>query len=67
MIALAEYENPLLDVHGAELFYRMANLNRFAQRLVWLAGHNHNSAISHINTSEDLLGRSIVEFVRNGC
>ena len=67
MIALAEYENPLLDVHGAELFYRMANLNRFAPRLVWLAGHNHNSAISHINTSEDLLGRSIVEFIRKGC
>ncbi|MSQ73868.1 MAG: alpha/beta hydrolase [Betaproteobacteria bacterium] len=66
MIALAQYENPLLDMHGAELFHRLASARRRAPRLVWLAGHNHNSAISHLNTAEDRLGREIIEFIREG-
>lgn len=66
LIALAQFENPLLDMHGAELFHRLAAAKRRAPRIVWLAKHNHNSAISHMNTAEDLLGRNIVEFIRNG-
>lgn len=66
MIALAQYENPLLDIHGAELFYRLAQAKRRAPRLVWLSGHNHNSAISHLNTADDRLGREIVAFIREG-
>jgi len=63
MIAVAEYENRLIDVHCAELFHRLAQARRRAPRLVWMAGHNHTSVIAHFNTAEDLLGRQILEFI----
>jgi acetyl esterase/lipase len=66
MIAIAEYENPLLDLHCAELFHRLAECKRRAPRLVWLAGHNHSSVIAHFNTAEDRLGREILEFIALG-
>ncbi len=66
MIAVAEYENPLLDLHCAELFHRLAEAKRRAPRMVWLAGHNHTSVIAHFNTAEDRLGREILEFIRLG-
>lgn len=66
MIGLGEYENPLLDVHCAELFQRLAAAKRRAPRLVWLAGHNHTSVIAHFNTAEERLGREILEFIQLG-
>jgi hypothetical protein len=66
MIAVAEFENPLLDVHCAELFHRLATAKRRAPRMVWLAGHNHTSVIAHFNTAEDRLGREILEFIQLG-
>ncbi|MCL4799035.1 MAG: alpha/beta hydrolase [Burkholderiales bacterium] len=66
MIAIAEYENPLLDVHCAELYHRLAAAKRRAPRMVWLAGHNHTSVIAHFNTAEDRLGREILDFIRLG-
>ncbi|MGH7127064.1 MAG: alpha/beta hydrolase, partial [Planctomycetaceae bacterium] len=66
MIGMAEYENPLLDVHCAELYQRLAAAKRRAPRLVWLAGHNHTSVIAHFNTAEDRLGREILDFIQLG-
>lgn len=66
LIALAQYENPLLDIHGAELFHRIAFVKRRAPRIVWLPGHNHNSAISHLNTADERLGREILAFIQGG-
>lgn len=66
MIAVAEYENPLLDVHCAELFHRLAEAKRRAPRMVWLGGHNHTSVIAHFNTVEERLGREILEFIALG-
>lgn len=66
MIGIGEYENPLLDMHCAELAYRLAAAQRRAPRFVWLAGHNHTSVIAHFNTAEDRLGREILEFIRLG-
>jgi acetyl esterase len=66
MIGIGEYENPLLDVHCAELFHRLAAAQRRAPRLVWLGGHNHTSVIAHFNTAEARLGREILEFIRQG-
>ena len=66
MIAVAEYENPLLDVHCAELFHRLAVAKRCAPRFVWLAGHNHTSAIAHFNTAEERLGLEMLEFLKLG-
>jgi len=61
MIALAEYENPLLDVHCAKLFPRFAAAKRRAPRMVRLAGHDHTST-----SIPDRLGREILEFIALG-
>ena len=66
MIAVAEFENPLIDVHCAELFYRLAAARRRAPRFLRLVRHNHTSIIAHLNTAEDTLGREILEFVETG-
>jgi len=66
MIGIGEYENPLLDVHCAELYSRLAAAKGRAPRLVWLAGHNHSSVIAHFNTAEERLGREILEFIQLG-
>jgi acetyl esterase/lipase len=65
LVAWAEFENPLIDVYCAELVYRIANAKRKSPPVVWLADHNHTSAIAHINTSEEILGKAIVDFVSN--
>jgi acetyl esterase/lipase len=66
MIAVAEHENPLIDVHCAELFHRLAECKRRAPRMIWLAGHNHASMAAHFNTADDRLGREILDFIRLG-
>ncbi|MER8975349.1 MULTISPECIES: alpha/beta hydrolase fold domain-containing protein [unclassified Mesorhizobium] len=65
MIAIAEFEYPLLDVYGLELAYRIAVARRRVPRFMRLAGHNHISLVAHFNTVEDTLGREIVEFTRH--
>lgn len=62
-IAMAEYENPLIDVHCLELANRLAIAKRRAPPVVWLHGHNHTSIIAHINSKEDRLGRAILDFI----
>jgi acetyl esterase/lipase len=62
-VAWAEFENPLIDLHCAELVYRLAVAKRRSPPTFWLRGHNHTSAIGHINTAEDDLGRALLDFV----
>jgi acetyl esterase len=62
-IAWAEFENPLIDMHCAELAFRLAQAKRRSPPLMWLRGHNHTSTIAHINTAEDLLGRAMLDFI----
>ncbi len=62
-VAMAEFENPLLDTYCSELIYRLAQAKRRAPPSMWLRGHNHTSIIAHFNTAEDALGRAIVAFV----
>jgi acetyl esterase/lipase len=64
-VAWAEFENPLLDLHCAELVYRLAAAKRRSPPTLWLRGHNHTSTIGHINTAEDDLGRALLEFIAN--
>jgi acetyl esterase len=66
-IAVAEYENPYLDVYGAELFYRISAARGRAPRFMRLRGHNHISIVAHLNTEEDLLGSEIRDFLANEC
>ena len=62
MIAIAEYENPLLDLYGLEFAHRIAVARRHAPRFIRMAGHNHISIVAHFNSGEELLGREILDF-----
>ena len=65
--AIAEYENPYLDVYGAELFYRIAAARGRAPRFLRMRRHNHISIVAHLNTEEDMLGREIRDFLATEC
>jgi acetyl esterase len=65
LVAWGEYENPLLDVHCAELVYRLSAAKNRSPPVVWLCGHNHTSTIAHIGTADETLGRAIVNFITN--
>jgi len=62
-IAIAQYENPMLDVYCLELAHRLGQGKGKAPRFMQFWGHNHTSIIAHLNTAEDTLGRALVEFV----
>lgn len=62
-IAWAEYENPLIDVHCAELAFRLGVAKRHTSPVLWLKGHNHISSIAHIGTADDALGAAILDFI----
>ncbi len=62
-IAVAEYENPLLDVYGLEAAWRLAEARGRAPRFLTMTGHNHMSVIAHFDTAEETLGREIVAFM----
>ena len=64
LIGVAEYENPLIDVHSAELIHRLAQVKRRAPPFFSLARHNHTSSVAQINTADDLVGPRIVDFIR---
>jgi acetyl esterase/lipase len=62
-IAIAQFENPLIDLHCMELAHRLAQAKRRAPPLIWLRGHNHTSGIAHLGTAEETLGRAILDFI----
>ncbi len=64
-VVIAEFENPLLDVYGLEMAYRLAASRGRAPRFLRLGGHNHMSIMAHFNTGEELLGREIIDFFRS--
>jgi acetyl esterase/lipase len=63
MIAIAEHENPYLDVYAAELFWRVGQARGRAPRFVQVRHHNHTSIVAHMDTGDDLLGRQILDFI----
>lgn len=65
LIAWGEYENPLIDVHCAELVFRLAQAKNHAPPVFRLRGHNHTSTMAHVGTSDNLLGSALVDFVNN--
>ncbi len=63
LVAWGEYENPLLDMHCAELVFRLSQAKKRSPPVVWLRGHNHTSTIAHIGTADETLGREILKFI----
>ncbi|HWA36692.1 MAG TPA: alpha/beta hydrolase, partial [Burkholderiales bacterium] len=64
LIAVAEFDNPFLDVHCAELYYRLARASGRAGRFIRIEGHNHTSIIASFNTADERLSREVVTFVK---
>lgn len=64
LIGIAEYENPLIDVHSTELIWRIAAVKRRAPPFFRLPRHNHTSTVAQINTADDLVGPQLLEFIR---
>ncbi|MET0681636.1 MAG: alpha/beta hydrolase [Burkholderiales bacterium] len=62
-LAVAEYENPLLDVYGTETLHRIAVARGRAPRFLRLPRHNHISIVAHLNTEEDVLGSELRDFL----
>lgn len=67
MLVIAEYDQRNLVETTGELFVALCDRDDGrCPRLLQLKYHNHMSEISHINTSDDLLGREIMEFIHEG-
>jgi hypothetical protein len=65
LIGVAEYENPLIDVHSAELIHRIAYVKRRAPPFFWIPRHNHTSSVAQINTADDVVGPRVLAFIRS--
>ena len=63
MIAIAEFENPLIDIHCIELAHKISQIKNKSPRITWLEGHNHTSIISSLDTSDTRLSDSILSFM----
>ena len=61
-VAIAEFENPLLDLYGLEFAYRLSLARRHTVPFLRMARHNHISMVAHFNTQEEILGRAITDF-----
>ncbi|MCE7505929.1 alpha/beta hydrolase [Polynucleobacter sp. IMCC30063] len=65
LVVVAEFENPLLDVYGKAFARKLAEVRSAKPLLLEKAMHNHMSIVAHFNSSEDELGRQILEFWEN--
>lgn len=65
LVAIAQYDNPLLDVYGLEFAHRVAQARGQAPRFVQCLGHNHMSIMAHFDSGEETLGREILAFWRD--
>ena len=65
-IVVAEFDNPFLDVYSAELFAKMCVARSRCPRFLRLVGHNHQSTTASLNTTDNLLGQEIIDFIRQG-
>jgi acetyl esterase len=64
-IAVAEHENPWLDVYSAEMAYRVGRQTKRLPIFVQLPGQTHTSMVAHFDAGEELLDRALLEFVRS--
>lgn len=64
-IAVAEYENPYLDLYSAEMAYRVGTRDKRLPVFLQLPGQNHTSIVAHFDAGEELLDCALLEFVRS--
>ena len=68
LVALAQYENPLLDFYALELVHRLADVADKQKgpmpRVIQLMDHNHVSIVAQFNTPCNELGEPIRDWCR---
>jgi acetyl esterase/lipase len=62
-VVIAQYENPGLDVSGAELYAALCKRDRACPRFTRMVLHNHLSMVHHFNTADEAMGREILDFI----
>lgn len=62
MLAIGEYENPLLDAYSLEFAQRLAARDGVMPRFVQCRGHNHMSMMAHFDSGEEALGQEVLAF-----
>jgi acetyl esterase len=65
-LVITEYEQPGLDVFGAELLSALCERDGACPRFVRLNGHNHISEVLAFNTPDEYLGHEILDFIARG-
>jgi acetyl esterase len=65
-VVVTEYDNPGLDVRGAELLAALCERDGTCPRFTRLERHNHLSEVLAFNTPDELLGREILDFITRG-
>jgi acetyl esterase/lipase len=53
LIAVAEYENPWLDVYAAEFCHQVGLAQGHIPQMVWVPEHNHTSIVAHLDSETD--------------
>jgi acetyl esterase/lipase len=65
-LAVTEYDNPGLDVSGAEMLAALCKRDGACPRFIRQEYHNHISEMAAFNTQDELLGRQILDFMKRG-
>jgi len=65
-LVISEYDNPGLDVVGAEMLAALCARDGACPRFTRMEKHNHLSNVFAFNTAGEQLGREILEFMRRG-
>jgi len=65
-LVVTEYDNPGLDVSGAELLSALCERDGACPRFARLNLHNHLSEVLAFNTPDEYLGREILDFIARG-
>jgi acetyl esterase len=63
-IVISEYENPGLDIRGADLLNAICERDSACPRFMRLDKHNHLSETFAFNTADEQLGREILAFMQ---
>jgi acetyl esterase len=62
-VVIAQYDNPGLDVSGAELYAALCKRDKACPRFTRMVLHNHLSMVHHFNTADEALGREVLDFM----
>ncbi|WZB62342.1 alpha/beta hydrolase [Achromobacter xylosoxidans] len=63
MVAVAEYENPYLDLYALQYAARVAAAGRMP-RIVQVARHNHTSIVAHLGSADREFATALLDFVQ---